>query len=169
VPGPDLYAVPAGIPAHRRYGQVQISERIGHRIEVTAEDDDFRERQEPGRVGVVAAGTLDDLREKTGGGGALIGFPKLALASTLPLTVVAHQSSPAARAISVRSMYPAARMRACTSGQRPRQPRGCRRQPGPGVRHNRRASIAGIHAGAHGGWRSLRGLAVPGPVRVLAD
>jgi hypothetical protein len=85
VPGPDLYAVPAGIPAHRRYGQVQISERIGHRIEVTAEDDDFRERQEPGRVGVVAAGTLDDLREKTGGGGAANRLPEAGIGQHVAL------------------------------------------------------------------------------------
>jgi hypothetical protein len=62
--------VPAavGVTAHGTNRQVQIAEGVGSGIEVASEDRDLGNRQEPGRVGVVAACPLDDLREQVRGG-----------------------------------------------------------------------------------------------------
>ena len=48
--------------------QVQITERVDRRVEVTAEHDDLGDRQQPGRVGVVGTGMLDHLAEEARSG-----------------------------------------------------------------------------------------------------
>ena len=102
--------VSVGVAAHGGHGQVQVAEAVGSGIEVASENRDLRNRQETGRVRVVTACPLDDLREMARGSGPADWLPEAGLRQGVALDRGdPPQSSPAVLLlISLRSRYPAA-------------------------------------------------------------